>query len=46
MKGCMRYMIMEEKNNSMVCPNCGRHCPIDEVRCPRGEEFAAEMRGE
>lgn len=29
------------------CPNCGRHCPIDAVSCPRGQAFVEKLlRGE
>lgn len=35
---------MMRERNEIVCPNCERHCPIDEVCCPRGEMFAAELR--
>ena len=28
---------MTEKKN---CPCCGRHCPMDDLHCGRGEEYA------
>lgn len=31
--------MQELKERIPNCPNCGRHCPIDAVSCPRGEDF-------
>ena len=35
--------MQEIKENIPNCPNCGRHCPIDAVSCPRGEEFVKKL---
>ncbi len=37
----------EIKEKYPHCPNCGRHCPIDAVSCPRGQAFVEKLlRGE
>ena len=37
----------EIKEKYPNCPNCGRHCPIDAVSCPRGQAFVEKLlRGE
>ncbi|MBQ9251927.1 MAG: hypothetical protein IJ188_04745 [Clostridia bacterium] len=25
------------------CPRCGRHCPIDQTSCPRGQELVQKL---
>ena len=32
--------------NTAVCPNCPRHCPLDAPGCGKGEQYARELRGE
>ena len=34
----------EIKEKYPNCPNCGRHCPIDAVSCPRGQAFVEKLR--
>ena len=37
-------MTMNEiKEKYPNCPNCGRHCPIDAVSCPRGQAFVEKL---
>ncbi|MGN1116416.1 MAG: hypothetical protein ACI4TH_07605 [Candidatus Ornithomonoglobus sp.] len=36
--------------NNNTCPGCGRHCPVDDLHCPRGRQLlgiegAADERG-
>ena len=33
----------EIKEKYPNCPNCGRHCPIDAVSCPRGRAFVEKL---
>ena len=33
----------EIKEKYPNCPNCGRHCPIDAVSCPRGQAFVEQL---
>ncbi|MGM9936483.1 MAG: hypothetical protein ACI38A_03980 [Candidatus Ornithomonoglobus sp.] len=25
--------------NNNTCPGCGRHCPVDDLHCPRGRQL-------
>ena len=27
----------QTENKEMVCPQCENHCPVDQLRCPRGQ---------
>lgn len=35
---------MNKETEVKNCTQCKNHCPIDQVQCPRGEEFAAFLK--
>lgn len=36
----------QEFNNPNVCPCCGRHCPADDLHCPRGKKYFGAEEGD
>ncbi|MGN0107372.1 MAG: hypothetical protein ACI4A5_06735 [Hominilimicola sp.] len=32
-------MMKQNKNTEGICPCCGRHCPAEDLHCPRGRSY-------